>query len=200
VEGTNNAASTAVYANGFGGPLFKGNNSVGTDVVIMDNSGNLTITGILTTGGSCSTGCARTASEPGARVATYAPRESEPTMEDVGEAQLVSGQTYVRLDPAFANVIDQRSSYLVFITPEGDSRGLFVTQKTSSGFAVHENQGGHSTLAFSYRIVAKPYGLTAPRLARMMLPAQRKIGVRVTPFVRNKMLLHYGPKKTIRLK
>jgi hypothetical protein len=198
IEGTNNTASTAVYANGFGGPLFKGNNSAGTDVIIMDNSGNLAIAGILTTGGSCSIGCARTPGGPGARVATYAPRESEPTMEDVGEAQLVSGQTYVRLDPAFANVIDQRASYLVFITPEGDSRGLFVTQKTISGFSVHENQGGHSTLAFSYRIVAKPYGITAPRLARMVLPAQRKVGVRVTPFVRNKMLLHYGPKNTIR--
>jgi hypothetical protein len=60
--------------------------------------------------------------------------------------------------------MDQRAAYMVTITPEGDSRGLYVTAKTSIGFEVHENQGGKSTLAFSYRIVGKPYGEVAPRL------------------------------------
>jgi hypothetical protein len=55
-------------------------------------------------------------------------------------------------------------SYLVFVTPEGDNRGLYVTQKSANGFAVHESQGGHSSLAFSYRIVAKPFGNQIPRL------------------------------------
>jgi len=90
-------------------PLFKGNNMLGNDVFVVDNSGNLTSAGILKTGGTCASGCA----QPGAaglHIASYAPREAEPTMEDIGEAQLASGQTYVRLDPAFANVIDQRAN------------------------------------------------------------------------------------------
>jgi hypothetical protein len=85
-------------------------------------------------------------------------------MEDVGEARLVNGRAYVRLDTAFSSTIDHQTNYLVFLTPEGDSRGLFVTNRTIGGFEVGENQGGRSTLAFSYRIVAKPYGDNAPRL------------------------------------
>ncbi len=127
--------------------------------MVLDGSGNLSITGLIHTGGSCSSGCS-VHHHP----SLYAPTESQPTTEDFGEGQLVSGQAYVHLDPAFANVIDARTNYLVFITPEGDSNGVYVTQKTLSGFTVKENRNGHSTLAFSYRIVAKPYADNSPRL------------------------------------
>lgn len=121
------------------------------------------------TNGLCVTGCT---SSPAAtrRVRTYAPQSSQPMIEDNGEAQLVNGAAYVRVDPAFANVIEQRAMYSVSITPEGDSNGLFVTQKTLAGFLVHENHGGRSTLAFEYRIVAKPFGSTAKRLPMVDVP------------------------------
>jgi hypothetical protein len=172
VQGSNGAFSIAIRAKGFGGPLFVGNNNSATDVFTVDNSGNITIAGLIFTGGTCSTGCAPKAASPGVHIVSYAPREAQPTMEDFGEARLVSGQAYVKLDPAFANVIDQRASYLVFITAEGDNKGLYVSQKSLDGFVVRESQGGHSTVAFSYRIVAKPYGPSQPRLARIMLKAQ----------------------------
>jgi hypothetical protein len=70
----------------------------------------------------------------------------------------------VRLDPAFANVIDPGRPYLVLNTPEGDTRGLYVAQRTATGFTVRETMGGHSTLAFAYRIVAHPFGAREPRL------------------------------------
>jgi len=168
------AGAVAVYANGFGGNMFVGNNSSGTNAFVVDNSGNIIITGLIFTGGSCSAGCAIDPRKPGTHVITYAPREAAPTTEDTGEAQLAGGSAYVHLDPAFANVIDQRSGYLVFLTPEGDNRGLYVTQKSLTGFAVRESQGGRSTLAFSYRIVAKPFGPSAPRLAMVTLGAQSK--------------------------
>jgi hypothetical protein len=44
------------------------------------------------------------------------------------------------------------------------SHGLYVTDKTAAGFRVAENDGGHASIAFGYRIVAKPYGVTASRL------------------------------------
>ena len=121
------------------------------------------ISGKIYTSGSCAIGCAPPR-KPGKHVVTYAPQESRPTMEDFGEAQLIDGQAYVRLDPAYANVIDGHATYMVFITPEGDSRGLYVTQRSAAGFAVRENQAGRSTLAFTYRIVAKPYADNSPRL------------------------------------
>jgi hypothetical protein len=94
-------------------------------------------------------------------------------MEDTGEARLVDGRAYVRIDAALANVIDSGAEFSVFITPEGDSRGLYVTQKSPSGFAVRENQFGRSTLAFAYRIVAKPYADESSRLPMRTFPARQ---------------------------
>jgi hypothetical protein len=92
-------------------------------------------------------------------------------MEDVGRARLSAGSAYVALDPAFANVIDPAADYAVLVTPEGDSNGVFVAQRTRSGFIVRENRGGRSTIGFSYRVVAKPFGSTAPRLPMISLRA-----------------------------
>jgi hypothetical protein len=179
IEGISSACcGPAVVAVGSGGNIFLGVNSASTATFLALDNGNLQIAGSIFTAGTCSSGCVKDPAAPGPRVITYAPQEAVPTTEDVGQAQLVSGQAYVALDPAFANVIDQRANYLVFITPEGDSRGLYVTQKSLAGFAVRENQGGHATLAFSYRIVAKPFGKSAPRLARIVLAPQPRATLR----------------------
>jgi hypothetical protein len=166
--------STGVFAQGqiamlaepsaTGTTLFLGLNAAFAPVAVLDTSGNLNITGIITTSGFCSTGCAKVKSGAGKRVVSYVGSQSRPTMEDVGEAQLVRGQAFVRLDPAFANVIDARSQYMVFLTPEGDTNGLYVAQRSSTGFLVREIHGGTGSLGFAYRIVARPIGDTSPRL------------------------------------
>jgi hypothetical protein len=89
-----------------------------------------------------------------------------PEMEDVGEAQLVNGRAFVPIDAALADVIDLRGGYHVFVTPEGDSKGLYVV-KGAGGFFVREQQGGRSNMAFDYRIVAKPREERGARLARV---------------------------------
>jgi hypothetical protein len=45
--------------------------------------------------------------------------------------------------------------YRVFLTPEGDCKGLYVRSKSAASFEVRELQSGTSSVAFSYRIVAK---------------------------------------------
>lgn len=168
--------SAAVASTGVSGAaLYVAINAFNTRTLLADDSGNLVITGLIFTAGGCSTGCVRDLKQPGTRVVTYAPREAAPTVEDVGEGQLTDGKSYVALDPNFASVIDQRGNYSVFVTPEGDNRGLFVTGKTTRGFSVRESQGGRSTLPFSYRIVAQPYGPTQPRLARVNFAAQPRL-------------------------
>jgi hypothetical protein len=142
-------------------------NSSSAPTFVTDNAGNAYVFGSLYTEGSCSSGCAKTRNGPSGEVQRSIPQEAEPTMEDVGEAQLTNGQSFVHLDPAFANVIDTHASYIVFVTPEGPTRGLYVTNKTATGFEVMENPGGHSTVAFGYRIVAKPYGVQSQRLPYM---------------------------------
>lgn len=126
--------------------------------------GNVDILGQYQVNGNCVAGCSAPRNAPGKAVTRYVPTASVPTVEDFGEAQLVDGQAHVRLSADFANVVDQHAGYLVFVTPEGDTDGVYVTQKTSSGFVVRENHGGRSTVALQYRIVAKPYGVNAPRL------------------------------------
>lgn len=164
VVGSNfSGAVSAVYANGFGNNLFLGNNSAGHIVFYVDDGGNIITSGLIFTAGGCSTGCIRQGGSE-EQVVSYAPRVSQPTMEDFGEAQLVGGEARVKLDASYSAVIDRNASYLVFVTPEGDCRGLYVTDRSSAGFTVRELQGGRSTLAFSYRIVARPFGRRMARL------------------------------------
>lgn len=159
----NSSGVGAVSAEGSGGLLFQGLNSSFFDVFNVDNSGNVSISGLIFTSGACSTGCIRTGASQ-TRVVSYAPRESQPTMEDVGEAQLIDGEARVTLDPAFSNVINKNVPYLVFAMPEGDCKGLFIAAKSATGFTVRELQGGRSSLAFEYRIVARPFADHSPRL------------------------------------
>lgn len=147
--------------------------SNGTLLAKITDTGDISILGQIFTSGGCSSGCI-TQNHRTRRVVSYAPTEAEPTREDTGIAQLVDGKAYVRLDPAFVNVIDTNRSYAVLITPEGDSRGLYVTSKSKDGFEVREDMGGTSTIAFDYRIVAKPYGIGSPRLPMVTLPAMAK--------------------------
>ncbi len=128
----------------------------------LDPMGNLTITGTLTTGSGAMINVTRSAT--GAQYNTYAAHVTRPTQEDVGRGQLVNGNGAVRFDAAFASVIDRGNDYVVFLTPEGDNRGLYVAQRTPSGFVVRESQSGRSTLSFGYRIVATPFASTQPRL------------------------------------
>jgi hypothetical protein len=50
---------------------------------------------------------------------------------------------------------DQAGDYRVFVTPEGDCRGLYVRRKSANSFVVRELMGGKSSVAFSYRIVGR---------------------------------------------
>ena len=103
----------------------------------------------------------------GETLTAYASHSADATMEDEGEVQLVNGFAHVALDPAYASTISIDRPYLVFTTPLGDCRGLYVSHRTPQGFDVRELQGGRASLMLDYRIVAHPYGDRAPRLAKI---------------------------------
>jgi hypothetical protein len=84
----------------------------------------------------------------------YAMESPEVWFEDFGQGQLASGQTTVTIEPMFLSTIDTEAPYHVFVTPLGDCNGLYVTNKTSTSFEVHELGDGTSDVAFDYRIVA----------------------------------------------
>jgi hypothetical protein len=81
--------------------------------------------------------------------------------EDFGTAKLRAGRAVIKLDADFAKVITR--DYRVFLTPEGDCRGLYVRGKTAASFEVRELMGGQSAVAFSYRVVGKRRDITRHR-------------------------------------
>ena len=128
--------------------------------------GNVYVTGTVTQGGVAATAAE---ARDGSQVTLYSLDTAEPLVEDVGEGTLVGGHADVKLDPGFAAVADG-GAYQVFLTPEADCKGLYVTAKTAGGFAVRELQGGTSSLPFCYRVVGKRRGVAAKRLARLERP------------------------------
>ena len=97
------------------------------------------------------------------KVETYAVQSPENWMEDFGSGVLERGVAVVGIDPTFAETVSESAAYHVFLTPKGDSRGLYVINETAASFEVRESGGGISSLAFDYRIVAKRRGFEAQR-------------------------------------
>jgi hypothetical protein len=149
-----------------GNYLISAHSSDSSKYMSVDDHGNIYYTGALYHETTCH-GC-----RVGTSVRSYALHESEPAMEDVGSGRLINGSAYVALDPTFRSVVDPATDYHVLVTPEGDSNGVFVTARTNRGFFVHENRGGRSSVAFSYRIVAKPLGSAEPRLPTIQADAR----------------------------
>lgn len=81
----------------------------------------------------------------------------------------MNGETAVRFDQAFAATLDLRRGYQVLLTPDGETRGLYVAAKYEGGFIVRENERGRSTVDFDYRVVAHPVGASDARLPRLNL-------------------------------
>jgi hypothetical protein len=98
----------------------------------------------------------------------------ESWFEDFGRAELTRGHAQVELDPDFAALVDT-DVYHVFVTPEGDSNGLYTSARTPSGFEVREQGGGTSTLPFSYRVVARRKDVRAGRLQSVERPPERAL-------------------------
>lgn len=98
------------------------------------------------------------------QVALYAKQSPQRWFEDFGEGRLQHGSAAITLDPTFAETVSGTSDYHVFLTPEGDCRGLYISGKSASGFEVHEVGGGQSSVAFDYRIVALRRGFESVRL------------------------------------
>ena len=113
-------------------------------------AGNAIVTGTLTAGVKN----AMVAFPDGSQRVLHCMESPEHWFEDFGTAKLKNGRTVVRLDADFAKVI-KRGDYRVFVTPEGDCRGLYIRNRSAASFEVRELGGGKSNVAFSYRIVGR---------------------------------------------
>ncbi len=153
-------------------------------VFTVDAAGNMQISGNLTVSGTKSSTAKL---QNGREVLLYAVESPENWFEDFGSGELNHGAAWIPLNASFAQATNATLAYHVFITANGDSNGLYVARKTSTGFEVREHGGGASTLPFDYRIVAKRHGYESVRMAEVTRP---KVEV-------SRRLL--GPRKPIRI-
>jgi len=84
------------------------------------------------------------------------PEAPEVLFQDFGIGTLSNGKAHITIDPNFSKNINVSESHplKVFITLEGDCKGVYVTNKSAQGFDVIELNGGTSNVSFSWQIVA----------------------------------------------
>jgi hypothetical protein len=144
-----------------------GNSAPGIATVLRAGGPNGEMCGINQKGSLTCTGQVKSvvATGRGSRqVEIYAVHSAENWIEDYGSGQLNHGGATIALDPAFAETVNTGVEYHVFLTPGGDCKGLYVTNKTPAGFEVHELGGGTTSIPFDYKIVAKRNGFESQRL------------------------------------
>lgn len=144
------AGKRGLYAEGRPAAQFVG------DVIV---GGNLIVTGWK---------AAAIAQRDGSRRLLHALESPEARFEDFGRARLRRGRAQVPLDRTFASAV-RTDDYHVFITAEGESKGLYVARRTRRGFEVREEGGGRSSVGFSYRVVARRRDVPARRFTRTTL-------------------------------
>jgi hypothetical protein len=88
------------------------------------------------------------------KVALSAIESPKNWFEDFGSAQLSNGTAVVTIDPEYGQTVNTELEYHVFLTPNGDCKGLYLSQRTPASFEVRELGGGTSSIEFSYRIIA----------------------------------------------
>jgi hypothetical protein len=180
---TSNAGAAALTTADNGWSIFSINASTTypTDVIEnweTSNSGSgILLTYSPTFGGICSIdvhgdlGCSGSKSavvpvDSGTRkVALYAVEAPENWFEDAGSGALAGGTAVISLEKIFAQTVNTDVDYHVFLTPNGDCNGLYVTRKTANSFEVHELGRGKSSVGFDYRIMARRKGYEDIRLA-----------------------------------
>jgi hypothetical protein len=103
----------------------------------------------------------------GTKVKLFAEEATEVVFSDYGEGQLIDGRVHVALDPEFLQTVtvDAQHPLKVFVQLEDDCNGVYITNKSSSGFDVAELQQGQSNARFSYRVVCKRKYYEDERLA-----------------------------------
>ncbi len=209
VDGINNTDVEGVQAYAFGtnaigvyGEADSSNNAglegysqTGTGVIgVAGSSGALAAHFAGTSGGFCNIdfagnfGCTGSKSavvplHDGRQVALYSVEAPENWFEDFGSSQMKAGAATVLLDPQFAETVNARVDYHVFVTPNGECNGLYVTAKTSNSFEVRELNGGRSNVAFDYRIIARRKGYETVRMRDLtkQVAAARATARRIEP-------------------
>lgn len=166
---------TAVFAKSTTGVLFEGEAGEITRFTV-DASGNVSGSGTAHFQNLIVSGTKNAVATlpDGRRVLLYATESPENWFEDFGTVTLKNGRAVVKIDKTFALTTNTAVPYQIFLTPNGNCRGLYVTRKTADSFEVRELGGGRSNVKVDFRIVARRRGYENVRFAPAPLPPNTK--------------------------
>lgn len=88
---------------------------------------------------------------PNESIEFYAIESPKIAFVDFGEGKLENGAYRVTFDNEFHLMISNTALPNIQLTPLGDCKGLYVSERTSSGFVVKELQEGKSNVSFSWK-------------------------------------------------
>jgi hypothetical protein len=96
------------------------------------------------------------AKKSGEEVSMFCTSSPEIIVTDYGTGMLINGKCHIELDSILANNITVNNEYplKVFIQLEGECNGVYVTNKSCTGFDVVELINGISNVSFSWSITA----------------------------------------------
>ncbi len=91
----------------------------------------------------------------GNNVTLYCPETPEILFQDYGQSKLIKGKVHITLDPILAKniIINEKHPLRVYVQLEGNCKGVYVSNKTTTGFDVVELDGGVSNTPFQYTII-----------------------------------------------
>ena len=133
----------ALYTTQFGNIVWINYWSGSTMYKILGSSGNVSVSGSVP-------------DLDGNPVVMHSPETPEMHFMDYGVGQLINGFAHIELDPILAKniTVNEKHPLRIFVQLEGDCKGVYVANKTETGFDVIELNGGQSNTKFVYNIVA----------------------------------------------
>lgn len=118
---------------------------------------------------------ARTAA--GSMIPLYTQVSTGSTVQTCGTGQLVNGVCQVSFEPHFVGSVSDMAQVLVTVTPNGESKGVYVVSTSKNGFTVKENDNGSSNVQFTYMAVALRAGYEQPVIPADLLSSDYSVKI-----------------------
>jgi len=101
----------------------------------------------------------------------YTNVSTDVTVQTCGTATLSSGTATVAFDEAFIASVSQDAPVIVTVTPTGRSNGVYLSDVSSKGFTMVENNDGKSNVSVNYIAIGKRAGYEHPVLPKEVTDA-----------------------------
>ncbi|HPI85824.1 MAG TPA: hypothetical protein PLR01_05585 [Bacteroidales bacterium] len=99
----------------------------------------------------------------------YTNTSTDVTVQTSGKATLANGAVNISFDPAFTAALASEESLVITVTPVGESQGVHLSDISTTGFKVMENNAGKSSVTVNYIAIGKRAGYENPTLTKEVI-------------------------------